>query len=273
MKHSLEELRKHAKYIRLNILAMVTPTKSSHIGGAFSVVEFLTALYFEAMRIDPTDPQNPTRDILLYSKGHAVSALYATLVERGFAVPDILKEYHVDGGRLSGHPVIGNMSGVEFSSGSLGHGLPVGAGMAFARKRDRSESRVYVLLSDGECDEGSVWEAAMFAPHHGLDNLTAIIDYNKIQSFGSTKEVLDLEPLADKWRAFNWSVEEVDGHDFIGICASLNRLPFNQHRPSVIIAHTIKGKGVSFMENKLAWHYRSPNEEEYRLARKEVSES
>jgi transketolase len=211
------------------------------------------------MRLDPARPDWEGRDRFVLSKGHAAAAAYAALAERGFFPASWLDTYCCDGARLGGHITHHGVPGVEVSSGSLGHGLSLACGMALAGHRDRQPYRVFALLSDGECDEGSVWEAALFAPQHRLDNLVAIVDYNKIQSFGTVKEVLDLEPFADKWRAFGWAVREADGHDVTGLLTLLRGLPFEAGRPSAVIAHTVKGKGVGFMEDRLEWHYRSPD--------------
>lgn len=274
MKNSLDVLRGLARNVRRRIIEITTPVKSPHIGGAFSATDLLVALYFEILRITAYWPNDPRRDIFIYSKGHSSSALYSVLAERGFFSLDLLKGYCRDGGRLPGHPVRDCVPGVEVSSGSLGHGLPMGVGMAIARKRDKNPARVFVMISDGECDEGSVWEAAMFAAHHHLDNLIVIVDYNKIQSLGRTDEVINLESLKRKWQAFGWSAREIDGHDFSAIVAAGEAIPFRKGKPSVIIAHTIKGKGVSFMENKAEWHYRSlDNPEEYHRALEEVEKS
>lgn len=237
---------------------MICASQSLHIGSALSTVELLVALYFKIMRIDEKNPALGNRDIFIMSKGHGCAALYATLVERGFAKSSMLEGFSVDAGTLWGHVTKSGMPGIEVSTGSLGHGLPIGLGMAIASK----ERRVFVLLGDGECDEGSVWEAILFAGHRKQDNLVAIVDYNKIQSFGTTREVLDLEPFAAKWRAAGWSATEVDGHSLEGIVRSLSSLPFERGKPSVLIAHTIKGKGFSFMENSLDWHYKSPTAEQ-----------
>ncbi len=274
MPSSIEQLKEHARNVRRSVIEIATPVRSSHTGGAFSATDLLVALYFEILKIDPKDPKDPDRDIFIYSKGHSSSALYSTLVERGFAGREILKEYYVDGGRLSGHPVINNMPGVEVSTGSLGHGLPIGVGMALARKADKKSSRVFVMVSDGECDEGSVWEAAMLAGFTKLDNLTVIVDYNKIQSLAHVAEVLDLEPFKKKWEAFGWSAQEINGHDFNEILGALGKLPLESGKPSVVIAHTIKGKGVSFMENKVAWHYKSLDDpKDYQKALEEINRS
>ncbi len=263
-KETEPELR--ARRIRCRILKMVHASKSSHVGTALSSVDILVALYFKVMRIDPKRPDWGARDIFLLSKGHGCTAQYATLVERGYADAKVLEGFAADGGTLWGHATSGTLPGVEASTGSLGHGLPIGLGMAIADPA----RRVFVLLGDGECDEGSVWEAALFAGHRRPENLVAIIDYNKIQSLGDTKDVLNLEPLADKWKALNWGVREVDGHDIGAITKALSSLPFKKGRPSVLIAHTIKGKGVSFMENKLDWHYKNPDDSQLAAALAEL---
>lgn len=243
---------------------------TSHIGSALSCVEILVCLFFNVMKTYPKNPQCKNRDRFILSKGHAVSALYATLAKRGFFDESILEEYCADGGRLLGHSTKNPILGVETSTGSLGHGLPMGIGMAIAAKEEGHKYRTFVILSDGECEEGSVWEAAMFASHRRLDNLIAIIDYNHLQALGRTNEVVNLEPLADKWTSLGWSVKEIDGHDFEQIVKVLKDIPFQKSKPSLVIAHTIKGKGVSFMEDKLAWHYKSPNKEELETALKEL---
>jgi transketolase len=192
------------------------------------------------------------------------------LAEVGFFSPEWLDTFYLNGARLAGHATHQGVPGVEVSTGSLGHGLSIATGMALAAKRDNKAWRVFALLSDGECDEGSVWEAALFAPHHHLDNLVVIVDYNKIQSLGSVKEVLDLEPFADKWRAFGWATREIDGHDVHEIERTLASIPHEAGRPTCIIAHTVKGKGISFMEHELLWHYRTAQNDEYAAAMAEL---
>ena len=233
------------------------------------MADLLAVLYGSVLRVDPARPQDPHRDRFVLSKGHACSALYAVLAERGFFPRELLDTFYLDGTSLAGHVTTG-VPGVEVSTGSLGHGLPVAAGMALALKRDDSPARVFALLSDGECDEGSTWEAALFAPHHRLDNLTVIVDFNKIQSLGTVEEVMRLEPFADKWRAFGWHVREIDGHDLAAVEATLTALPFESGRPSCVIAHTVKGKGVSFMEDRLLWHYHAPSEDDVKKALEEL---
>jgi len=264
------DYQKISKEIRKNILEMKFNSQSSHISSALSCVDILTILYFKILKLNPKEPQKVDRDRFILSKGHAASALYATLAQKGFFPEQILKNYCKDGCRLAGHATKDSVPGVEVSTGSLGHGLPIGAGIALAGKKDSKKYRVFVLMSDGECDEGSNWEAALFASHHKLDNLVAIIDYNKIQAFGKTNEVLNLEPLKDKWVAFGWSVAEVNGHNFSEIEKALARIPFEGRKPSLIIAHTIKGKGVSFMEEKIEWHYKSLSKESFDSAVEEL---
>lgn len=264
------DYREKARGIRKKVLKMVHRSQGSHIGSALSIVEILTALYFKILNISPERYDDEKRDRFILSKGHACSALYATLALRGFFKPCLLDGYCMDGGVLPGHATKGCVPGVEVSSGSLGHGLSMGAGMAIAAEYDRRKYRVFVLLGDGECDEGSIWEAAMFAGNKKLDNLVAIVDYNKIQSFGRVKDVNNLEPFVDKWRSFRWETKEVDGHNVEKLIQSLTKLPFRKGRPSVLIAHTVKGKGISFMEDRLKWHYKSPTTEELRKALKEI---
>lgn len=262
-----------ATRIRAHVLRMVHRAQSSHVGTSFSAADLLAVLYDRVLRIDPSRPDWLERDRFVLSKGHGCAAVYAVLAEKGFFPKAWLDSYYQDGSRLFGHITHRGVPGVEASTGSLGHGLPIGCGMALAGKHDGRPYRVFVLLSDGECDEGSTWEAALFAPHHKLDNLVAIVDYNQIQSFGTVKEVLGLEPLGGKWQSFGWAVREIDGHNFRQIEETLLSVPFASPKPSCIIAHTIKGKGVSFMENKLAWHYLTPSDEELRQALLELGVS
>jgi transketolase len=251
-----------AKRIRLRTLRLIHEARSSHIGSAFSMADLLAVLYAKVLRVDPVRPDWPERDRFILSKGHACAPLYVVLAERGFFPAEWLDDFYQDGSRLPGHATHTGIPGVEISTGSLGHGLPIACGMALAGKRDRNAYRVFTLVSDGECDEGSTWEAVLFAPHHRLDNLVAIVDYNKIQSLGTVKDVLDLEPFADKWRAFGWAVREIDGHDHQQIERVLVDVPGEPGKPTCVVAHTVKGKGVSFMENKLLWHYRTPDSRE-----------
>tara|TARA_Y100001970_G_C13855000_1_gene661219 strand:- start:46 stop:750 length:705 start_codon:yes stop_codon:yes gene_type:complete len=234
------------------------------------MVDILAVLYDKVLDYKPDDANWPNRDRFILSKGHAGAGVYAALALKGFFSTEILDTHYADGSILSGHISHKEVPGVEFSTGSLGHGLPVAAGMALGARLNQSLHKVYVLLSDGECDEGSNWEAILFSPHHKLDNLTAIVDYNKIQSIKSTQETLNLEPFKDKWIKFGWDVIEVDGHNHEELLQA-----FKQRRPGkpkCIIANTTKGKGVSFMENSVLWHYRSPQEEEFNAALKELEE-
>ena len=247
-----------ARRIRLHSVLMTSRANASHIGSSLSMADLMAVLYGELLRFDPQRPDWPERDRFILSKGHGCAALYAVLAETGYFPVERLETFYQDGSPLAGHATHKDVPGVEVSTGSLGHGLSLGTGMALAAKRDGKDWRVWCVVSDGECDEGSTWEAALFAPHHRLDNLVVIVDYNKIQSFGTVKEVLDLEPLADKWRAFGWGVREIDGHDLGAIREAYTAVPFVPERPSCIVAHTIKGKGVSYMENQLLWHYRAP---------------
>ncbi len=266
----LAELAELARRIRAQSVRMVHAANASHIGTCLSMADLLAVLYGQVLRVDPARPEWDDRDRFILSKGHGAAALYAVLADRGFFPRAWLDTYCADGTRLSGHVSHYGVPGIELSTGSLGHGLSVGCGMALAGKRDGRDYRTFVLLSDGECDEGSIWEAVLFAPHHKLGNLVAIVDFNKIQSFGSVKEVLDLDPFADKWRAFGWAVREIDGNDVAAVSSALTAVPFEADRPSVVIAHTIKGKGISFMEGQLAWHYKSPNKEQLAAALAEL---
>lgn len=264
------DTRQLAKNVRIHTVNMTSRGGSSHVGAALSIVDILAVLYGKVMQIDPADPRKEDRDRFILSKGHAGVAIYATLAETGFFPLEKLLTHYQDGSDLSGHVSHKGIPGVELSTGSLGHGLPVGAGMAYAGKLKTNSHRVFVLLSDGECDEGSNWEAILFASHHELDNLIAIVDYNKIQSLASVEETLALEPFADKWRSFGWSVVEADGHDHEQLREAFERIPAKRNKPTCVIAHTTKGKGVSFMENSVLWHYRTARDEELAEALKEL---
>jgi transketolase len=259
-----------AKRIRIHSLKMTNVGGSSHIGAALSIADILAVLYGEILKFDSQNPVLPNRDRFILSKGHAGVAVYAVLAELGFIEIDKLESHCQDGSDLCGHVSHKGVPGVELSTGSLGHGLNVGVGMALGANLDKRSHRVVVLLSDGECDEGSNWEAILFAAHHRLDNLTAIVDYNKIQSLATVSETLALEPFTDKWLSFGWAVREVDGHDHSQLRNVLSALPAEWDRPTVVIAHTIKGKGVSFMENEVLWHYRCARDTEFDMALKEL---
>jgi transketolase len=256
--------------IRRHCVQMTHLGKSSHVGSALSIADILAVLYGRIMHVRPEEPEWPDRDRFILSKGHAGAAVYAALAERGFFPSEQLKSHYQNGSKFSGHVSHKGVPGVEFSTGSLGHGLGVGAGMALAAKRAGRANRVFVLLSDGECDEGSNWEAILFAAHHLLDNLVVAIDYNKIQSLAPVSETLGLEPFADKWRAFGWQVQEVDGHDHAALIEAFELPVALDRRPKAVICHTTKGKGVSFMENSVLWHYRTAQGEEYTAALAEL---
>lgn len=259
-----------AAYIRKNILDMTHRGGSSHVGSGLSIADILAVLYGNFLNFDPKKPKHEDRDRFILSKGHAGAAVYAVLSEVGFFEKDLLKEHYQNGSVLSGHVSHKGVPGVEFSTGSLGHGLSVAAGMAKSAKLRNKKHRIFALLSDGECDEGSNWEAILFSSHHKLNNLVAIIDYNKIQSLDSIEATLGLEPFADKFKSFGWNVIEVDGHDHIALKNGFESLEKEKIAPTVFICHTTKGKGVSFMENSVLWHYRSPQGEEYEAACNEL---
>jgi len=248
-------LRDVAHTLRHHVVRMASDSPGAHVGGSMSAIEILTVLFFDGvLNVDPERPKMEGRDYFIFSKGHASAALYGALAERGFFPVEELKTYKQMGSRLAGHS-LKSIPGVELATGSLGHGLAVGNGVAIAGKYDGAAYRVFVVLGDGECQEGSVWEAAMAAAHYRLDNLVAIVDRNGVQEDGPTEEIMALEPFADKWRAFNWAVREVDGHDVEALSAALHRVPFEPGRPSLLVARTVKGKHVSFAEGNNAWHY------------------
>ena len=268
----VEDTEGLARRVRRHAVNMTRAGKSSHVGSVLSMADIMAVLYGRILRVDPGNPTRADRDRFVLSKGHAGAGVYATLAERGFISTDELATHCQDGSRLSGHVSHKGVPGVELSTGSLGQGLSVATGMALAAKLDGKQHRVFVVQSDGECDEGSVWEAILFAGHHGLDNLTVVVDYNKIQSLAPVEETLRLEPFVDKWEAFGWAVKEVDGHDHAALTETLSTVPFERGKPSVVLAHTTKGKGVSFMENTVLWHYRSPQGEEFDAAMKELED-
>jgi len=258
-----------ARKIRTDTLRMVHAARASHIGSNLSAADILAVLYEDILKVDPLWPDWPHRDRFILSKGHAAAVLYAVLAEKGFFPHCDLMNFCQNGSELTGH-VNHRLPGIELSTGSLGHGLSIGCGLALAAKRDRKDYRTFVLLGDGEMDEGSNWESMLFAGQHRLDNLVAVVDCNSIQGFGTTNEILNLQPFADKWRAFRWNVREMDGHDHAEIRNVLASVPFMEGTPSVAIAHTVKGKGVKYMENQLAWHYRSPDSDQLALAIAEI---
>ena len=259
----MTDSRAMALEIRRHAVRMANAGGSSHVGSVLSCADALAVLYAGVLRIDPARPDWEDRDRFILSKGHAGSGIYAALALRGFLDPSVLKTHYQDGSLLSGHVSHKGIPGVEISTGSLGHGLSIGAGMAYAAKLQGKAWRTFVMLSDGECDEGSIWEAVLFAAHHRLDNLVAVVDYNKIQSLAPVSETLELEPFADKWRAFGWSVSQIDGHDHDAMRAAFAALPAVPGTPTCVILDTVKGKGVSFMEHTVLWHYRSPQKQEF----------
>jgi transketolase len=261
-----------ARRVRLHALSMTSTGGSAHIGSILSCADILAVLYGAFLRVDPQRPRWNDRDRFILSKGHAGAGVYAVLAERGFFPVKDLKSHYQDGSNLSGHVSHKNVPGVELSTGSLGHGLPVGAGMAYGGKLDRAKYRVVVLMSDGECDEGTTWEAALFAAHHELENLIVIVDYNKVQSLGFVSDTLGLEPFVQKWESFGWKVLETDGHDHSQLRTTLAQTSASTGKPVCVIAHTVKGRGVSFMEHSVLWHYRTAKNEEYDSAVKELEE-
>jgi len=267
---STPELEKMAKQLRRHVIQMIATAGSGHPGGSLSAADIVTALYFKVMRHDPKNLQWPDRDRFVLSKGHAAPILYAALAECGYFPVEELATLRKLGSRLQGHTDRTLTPGVEMSAGSLGQGLSFGIGIALASKLDKRDYHVYVLLGDGECEEGQVWEAAMSAPHFQLDNLTAIVDQNGIQLDGRCCDIMGIEPLADKWRAFNWHVIEIDGHDMSQVLQALKEAGNIKGKPTVIIAHTVKGKGVSFMENNVDFHGKAPNAQETEIALKEL---
>jgi len=267
-----EELAAIAKRIRFKLVQMSHAAGTPHLASALSCVDLLIAAYWRILRIDPARPTDRLRDRFILSKGHAASALYTTLAFKGFFPAEWLDNFARHRSPLAEQPSPGCAPGVELATGSLGHGLPVGLGMALAARIQKQAYRVVVVMSDGECNEGSVWEAAMFAPSQKLSNLTVMVDYNKWQATGRSNEVMALAPLAKKWKAFGWDAMEIDGHDLGAVVAALSLPPNADGKPRAIVANTVKGKGVSFMEDDNNWHYRVPKAEEVEAARKELGQ-
>ena len=267
----IKELEKTASEARRLIVEMLICAGCGHPGGALSSIDVMTALYFNVMKIDPQNAKWSDRDRFILSKGHSSIALYAMLHLRGFIDRETLMTFRQDNSSLCGHPDMHKVSGVEMSTGSLGHGLSVGIGLATSARMDNKDFRVFVMMGDGETQEGSVWEAAMYAGHHKLDNLTGIIDRNRVQIDGFTEDILSLEPYKEKWESFGWEVREVDGHNMEEIISCIRKAPFKKRKPSMIIANTIKGKGISFMENNPAWHGGGLKGENADVALKEVN--
>jgi transketolase len=260
-----------ARTIRARVIETSSRTGTPHLGSCLSCVDILIALYFDILRIDPSVPRDPLRDRLILSKGHGAPALFQVLAMRGFYPESMLESYGQDGGVFAEHPPTpDHLAGIEAATGSLGHGLPIGLGMALAGRIQGQAYKVYAVLSDGECNEGSVWEAAMLASAQRVANLCVVVDFNKWQATGRSREVMALDPLADKWRAFGWNSVEIDGHDMAALIKAMRGIPAADGRPTAIIAHTVKGKGVSFMEDDNNWHYRIPTGDEVIMARKEL---
>lgn len=268
----IADLSSRAYEYRAEVLRMVYERKSGHIGGAFSIAEVLTALYFHHLRVDPGDPRWPDRDRLVFSKGHACAMLYTVLAHRGFFPVEELGTFRSLNSRLQGHPEPAKTPGVEVAAGPLGHGVAIGAGMALGARLAGSRRRIYVILGDGELNAGVVWEGLLVAAKFGLSNLTVIVDYNGVQQTGSTAAVMPTEPIADKWASFNWHVIEIHGHNMAAILDALDLANEVHGRPAVIIARTTKGKGVSFMENAPEWHGGIPTGGQFRLAQDELQE-
>ena len=264
-------LAKHACHIRMGVIEGTHSAKCGHPGGSLDIAEVLAYLYFVEMKVDPKDPKNPDRDRLVLSKGHAAPALYSVLANRGFFPVDELKTLRHIGSRLQGHPNMNLTPGVDMSTGSLGQGVSTAAGMALGAKRLGNGVRVYTLLGDGEIEEGQVWEAMMFASHYKLDNLLVFVDNNNLQIDGAVSDVMSPYPIDEKFAAFGLFVQTVDGHDFDAIDAAVKRAEQEKGRPSAIVLKTVKGKGVSFMENQVGWHGKAPNEEQYRTAMEELT--
>lgn len=271
-KDKKEFLAEKARQIRVDAVKAVYLAKSGHPGGALSIADILSYLYFEEMNVDPKDPKKADRDRLVLSKGHACPALYAALAEKGFFSKDVLWTLRKDGSILQGHPDMKHIPGVDMSTGSLGQGISAACGMALSGKISGKDYRVYAILGDGEIEEGQVWEAAMFARHYKLDNLCAFIDYNGLQVDGTVEEVIDPSPIDEKFKAFGWNVAVIDGHDLAEIEKAVECAKATKGCPTAIIAKTVKGKGVSYMENSVGWHGKAPNDDEYATAMKELGE-
>lgn len=260
-----------SRMLRETIIKAIKAGNRGHVGSSFSLVEIFRVLYDDILKFDPQNPRWVERDRCILSKGHGCLALYAVLADKGFFPESELLKFCKSDGILGGHPEYGKVPGVEASTGSLGHGLSIGVGMALNARYEKAPHRVFVVISDGESNEGSVWEAALCAAKHKLSNLVVLLDYNKQQSYGTTYEVLDMDPLGDKWRAFGFAVEEADGHSVSGLRAALARTPFDANRPSIVICHTIKGKGIHFVENNLSWHHKTKiSDEEFQSLMKEL---
>lgn len=266
---NLAEIEESAKKIRGKVIELTRQADVAHLGSALSCVDILATLFWKILKIDPKNPKDPLRDRFILSKGHAAMALYSTLAFKGFIPEDLLETFGKPGTVLAEHPD-SQINGVEAATGSLGHGLSLGIGMALAGRIQQRKYRVFALLSDGECNEGSTWEAAMFAPANKLENVAIIVDYNRWQATGRSNEIMALQPLGEKWKAFGWSTHEINGHDLGQLYNVLSNVPDGSGKPVAIIANTVKGRGVSFMEDDNNWHYRVPTDEEVIRAKKEL---
>lgn len=270
MSTNIEQLKAIATDVRKDIIEMLTESNSGHPGGSLSATDILTVLYFNEMNVDPANPKKPDRDRFVLSKGHAAPAIYAVLAEKGFFPKEELKTLRKINSRLQGHPNMNYLPGIDMSTGSLGQGISAAVGMALAGKIDKKDYRVFALLGDGELEEGQVWEAAMCAAHYKLDNLIAFVDYNGLQIDGNISDVLSPEPISNKFEAFNWNVICIDGHNYEEIINAIESAKSVKGKPSVIVAKTVKGKGVCFMENEYGWHGVAPNKEQCEAALKEL---
>lgn len=269
---TVKMLEEKANLIRQHIIDMIHEAGSGHPGGSLSIADILAALYFEIMRHDPKNPDWPDRDRLVLSKGHGAPALYSALAEAGYLPVEELKTLRQLGSRLQGHPSMRHLPGIDMSTGSLGQGLSAAVGMALGGKLDRKDHNIFVILGDGEIEEGSIWEAAMSAAHYKLDHLIAFLDRNRLQIDGRTAQVMSIAPVKEKWEGFGWNVISINGHEISEIIRAVNEAKQNEGKPTIIIAHTIKGKGVSFMEGSLNFHGKAPNDEQYEIALRELRE-
>jgi transketolase len=269
-KQAVNKLKVQASDIRKKVLSIIVEAHASHIGSSYSIVEIMWYLYEHVLKINPKDPLNSKRDRFILAKGWGVSTLYVILSRKGFFPEKLLNNYCKDGSKFIGSATLNGLPGIEATTGSMGHGLPIGVGMALAGKLQGEHFRVFVIIGDGDLNEGSTWEAILQASHHKLDNLILIVDNNGWQSFGKIKEVLNLEPFVGKFNSFGWEVKEINGHSFQEIHKVFKKVPFKKNKPSVIIAHTIKGKGVSAFEDKNEWHYKTPTEKEIEIAKDEL---
>jgi len=267
----INRLQGISRKIRCSIITMVKEASVGHIGGSLSVTDILVSLYFKVLNIDPRNPCWDGRDRLILSKGHGATAIYSTLAERGFFPPEDLKTFGIIDSNFQVHPDMTKVPGIEASTGALGQGLSVAAGMALAAKLDNKDYHTYAIIGDGEIQEGQIWEAAMFSAHYKLDNLTAVLDYNNVQLMGNVPDIMGIAPVNKKWDSFGWNVLQIDGHDFDQIIESLNTAKNSKGKPTIIIADTTKGKGVSFMQNSCVWHGNIPSDKEYKTAMEELN--